>query len=327
MKSKEDEKVGAIGCLCLIGIFLFIKYPLFMCALLALCIVGAIIYSFLQHKEREKLEQERKLAEQRRIQAIADEHELYINCLHAIINSHINTLCLKKKQLIWKDDYGNLKYENWLNEINYFIENVVAPALNFPITNITDAKHNEMVDIILHIVDEYEKKNPHLFADSDVNDMDGIEFEHYCAEILSNAGWNARVTSASGDQGIDIIATCKNVKVVFQCKKYSQDVGNSAVQQIYAGKEFEKAHFAAVITNSAFTKSAKQLAKSTGVYLLHHTDLPQFAKQLGFDNTQSHSSIITNQAPSSSSTFYQIKSDDNSNSQEFISNLDHIIDH
>ncbi len=71
-----------------------------------------------------------------------------------------------------------------------------------------------------------------------------------------------------------------NCKAVFQVKKYSNPVGNKAVQEIVAGKQFEKADIAAVVTNNTYTASAKQIANSTGVYLLHYSELPDFAEKL-----------------------------------------------
>jgi restriction system protein len=115
----------------------------------------------------------------------------------------------------------------------------------------------------------------------DVESLDPIQFEHNCADLLKSTGWNPRVTQASGDQGIDVIAQLGNVKAVFQCKKYSQPVGNAAVQEIIAGKAFEQAHVAAVVTNATYTPSAKQLASTTGVHLLHFSEVTQFAEKLG----------------------------------------------
>ena len=114
-----------------------------------------------------------------------------------------------------------------------------------------------------------------------LDDVSPIDFEHECADLLNQTGWMARVTQASGDQGIDVIATYGNMKAVFQVKKYSQPVGNSAVQEIIAGKAFEQAHVAAVVTNVTYTASAKQLAGVTGVFLLHYSELPNFAETLG----------------------------------------------
>ncbi len=104
--------------------------------------------------------------------------------------------------------------------------------------------------------------------ESDFSPETGIEFEEYCASILSKNGFEqVEVTQASGDQGIDITAYSQGVKYGFQCKFYSKPVGNKAVQEAFAGKEFYKCHVAVVLTNNSFTKSAVDLANRLGVVL------------------------------------------------------------
>ena len=99
------------------------------------------------------------------------------------------------------------------------------------------------------------------------------EREHLVAEQLSCAGWETQLTSASGDQGIDVMAEKFGLSLVVQCKLYSKPVGNAAVQEAIAGKAFAQADYAAVVTNSGFTRSAKELAQTSGVLLLHHDQL------------------------------------------------------
>lgn len=149
-------------------------------------------------------------------------------------------------------------------------------------------KDDDDLDLVLEIVRDliFDYENNTLPKVKNLDDVSPIDFEHECADLLNESGWTARVTQASGDQGIDVIATYENVKAVFQVKKYSQPVGNSAVQEIIAGKAFEQAHVAAVVTNSTFTASAKKLANATGVFLLHYSELPDFAEELGLVETE-----------------------------------------
>ena len=134
---------------------------------------------------------------------------------------------------------------------------------------IADANYRifEIKEKIIEVVAEYKRNSAAIIPDT--HSLDPIQFEHYFAEILRSNGWDARVTQASGDQGINIIATRGNVKAVFLCKKYSQPVGNGEVQEIVAGKQYDQADIAAVVSNAMFTPSAKQLAGTTGVHLLH----------------------------------------------------------
>jgi HJR/Mrr/RecB family endonuclease len=65
----------------------------------------------------------------------------------------------------------------------------------------------------------------------------------------------------------------KAISVVLQCKKSSTPVGNKAVQEAHAGKGFMDADYAIVVSNNSFTPSAKQLASTLGILLLHHDQL------------------------------------------------------
>lgn len=109
--------------------------------------------------------------------------------------------------------------------------------------------------------------------------MDGHDFEYFCADLLQKNGFsNVEVTRGSGDQGIDIIAYKEGVKYGIQCKCYSQNIGNKAVQEAFAGKAFYDCHVAAVLTNQYFTRSAKELAEHNGVLLWDRDKLDYFIR-------------------------------------------------
>lgn len=70
--------------------------------------------------------------------------------------------------------------------------------------------------------DDYES-NADLLYDTvlAVDNMDGTEFEYFCANLLRVNGYtNVRVTSGSGDQGMDILAEKDNAVWGFQCKRW-----------------------------------------------------------------------------------------------------------
>lgn len=98
-------------------------------------------------------------------------------------------------------------------------------------------------------------------------------FEAFCADQLRTCGWEANVTPRGQDQGVDVIAHKNGISIVLQCKFYSNPVGNKAVQEIAAGRVHQQAHYGAVVTNNTYTASARQLAKTNGILLLHHSEL------------------------------------------------------
>ena len=100
------------------------------------------------------------------------------------------------------------------------------------------------------------------------DDMDGHDFEYWCADLLKRSGFSdVVVTSASKDQGGDILATYNDLLYVFQCKRVSKKVGNHAVQEVVSARIYYEADVAVVITNNAFTPSAIELAESADVDL------------------------------------------------------------
>ena len=53
-------------------------------------------------------------------------------------------------------------------------------------------------------------------------DMEGHEFEYFCADILKQKGFvDVEVTRGSGDYGIDILAEKEGVTYAIQCKRYA----------------------------------------------------------------------------------------------------------
>lgn len=98
--------------------------------------------------------------------------------------------------------------------------------------------------------------------------MDGHSFEHWCANLLKRIGYeDVYVTQGSGDQGVDIVAVKDGIRHAFQCKRYSSNVGNTPVQEVYAGMEMYNCSVGTVITNQWFTDSAVELAERVGVNL------------------------------------------------------------
>lgn len=109
--------------------------------------------------------------------------------------------------------------------------------------------------------------------------MEGHDFEHFCAELLKKNGFaNVEVTQGSGDQGIDVLAIKDGIKYGIQCKCYSSDIGNKAVQEVFSGKTFYNCHVGVVLTNRYFTASAKELAEKSGVLLWDRDKLNEMIK-------------------------------------------------
>lgn len=243
---------------CIAFIFVFNQYPVLVTSAL---VFGGIALAWVYMTSRTKARTQ------------LDEAQAF---LHQQLERHSITLVKKLRQTIYEDDYGNHVFDKWHLERDYFIDNVLK-------------KERPDILVLLNrewIANQTDQKALGLYIDqyndgSDIDTLSPVDFEAHCAAILERSGWNAKITKASGDQGIDILANYQGVSAVFQCKKYSSPVGNAAVQEIIAGRVFERATVAAVISNASFTVSARQLAQTSDVHLLHHSELHSFAEKLG----------------------------------------------
>ena len=232
------------------GIFRFLadhKIFFFVGGLIVLAII-----SFYISRERKKEENYRRFIEDSKRYLLAKSKE------------HEKTLGIKRNQILRPNDYGHIdkkQKDEWNAEINTFLVSIQFPSPElFP--------ESDALEIIKMVDTHAENASKNLVYDAEK--VTPREYELMCADILKDSGWEARVTKGSGDQGVDVVAEKSGKKVVLQCKRYSYPVGNSAVQEVLAGKSFYKADVSAVVSNQTFTPSAKELAQSSGVLLLHH---------------------------------------------------------
>lgn len=109
------------------------------------------------------------------------------------------------------------------------------------------------------------------------NDMSGLEFEQYCADLLRNNGYYVKVTKSSGDYGVDLVATDgSGIRYAIQCKYYSNPVNLKAVQEVCAGINRYGCDYGVVMTNSTFTKSAIELARDNNIKLWDRNYIKKF---------------------------------------------------
>jgi restriction system protein len=100
--------------------------------------------------------------------------------------------------------------------------------------------------------------------------------EHYLKELYQSRGYAAEVTSASGDYGADLLLKRDGKKIVVQAKRYAKDVGIKAVQEVMGEKSYYQAEEAWVVSNSYFTKAARELAAKGHVLLVDRDELVDY---------------------------------------------------
>lgn len=223
---------------------------------------------------------------------------------------YVSNLYIKKQQLIYTDDYGDLIESDWEIEKERFIKNKMTLLLDTMINSaikefdstvsLENYKKSFRTDIHRFIKDDiireisymietavinYEFKSSIKEIDDGYSTIkynlnDPILFEKSVANNFTTLGWKTRETKKTGDQGADVIAEKDDINIIVQCKLYSRPIGNKAVQEVVAAQNYYKGNMSLVVSNSSYTKSAQRLAESNGVVLLHYSKLSEFLEKL-----------------------------------------------
>ncbi len=109
--------------------------------------------------------------------------------------------------------------------------------------------------------------------------MDPIDFEHYCAWLYTKEGYKVADTKTSGDEGIDLLLTKGNKKVVVQCKRYSGNVGQPVVRDLYGAMFHVAATEAHLCTTGRISRQAESWAAGKPIELLDGSDMVAWANK------------------------------------------------
>ena len=103
--------------------------------------------------------------------------------------------------------------------------------------------------------------------------MDGAKFEHEMASLFRLAGFQAQVTKASGDGGIDIILTRGTRRIAVQCKRYQKDVGPHVIRDLWGTMHHQGYEEGCIVTTAYFTQGVKDFARGKNIYLINMRDI------------------------------------------------------
>jgi len=200
--------------------------------------------------------------------------------IQSIIENNIKIVAAAYRTSVTSNSFGKKNYNKFIIELEEFIEDnskVLKKMRKFYEKKYEKYEKYETYEIdfiqdsvIKFIEDEIEE----LYQNADyTDDMDPFEYEHYCAEEFKKNGWIAEATQGSSDQGVDVKASRDGIDLVAQCKRFTKPVGNKAVQEVVAGIKYYEADRGIVIAPNGFTKSAKKLAESNNIDLIHHSEI------------------------------------------------------
>ena len=225
-----------------------------------------------KEKERTRLSDDQKANDEQERKAFLRRRFLERQRLIETVDRHRGALIRNIERAMKKNDYGALVEDN---RQEAFVEFFASMDLDMSVIDMVEA-----VELVVEQLEIRDQEDRQVGFDATNLPFDGHAFEKWVAEALIGFGWQAKVTSGSGDQGIDVIAEKDGKKLGIQCKLYSSAIGNKAVQEAHAGKSYYDADAVAVLSNASYTSSAKDLARVTGVELLSHHDIPDLYEKI-----------------------------------------------
>ena len=158
--------------------------------------------------------------------------------------------------LVWITSIGITSYEFW-SGFAVWIFSLIILAAGWSSNSEADKADKRMKEQALV-----------YFGAEDMDDMTGFEFETFLESVFRVLGYNVSTTNTTGDYGVDLLLKKNDSMIAVQAKRHSNNVGNKAVQEVYAGLAHYGADEGWVVTNSYFTNSAIIQANSTNIKLV-----------------------------------------------------------
>jgi HJR/Mrr/RecB family endonuclease len=123
---------------------------------------------------------------------------------------------------------------------------------------------------------------------SGLDTLSGTEFEGLITRLLEHMGFRAGMTKASGDGGIDVVATLDQPLIggryLIQCKRYApgSPVGAATVREFYGALTADRRAVKGIlITTSGFTAQATEFAGGLPIELIARDQLQRLLEQHG----------------------------------------------
>ena len=112
-------------------------------------------------------------------------------------------------------------------------------------------------------------------ASADLHEIDrmgGEQFEAFLEVLFERLGYQVDMTGRY-DKGADLILTREGIRTAVQAKCWKQPVGVEAVRAVIAAMRPYHCSRGMVVTNSVFTRSARQAAEENNIELWDRTTL------------------------------------------------------
>ncbi len=187
------------------------------------------------------------------------------------INNFINRSGREKGRAAWKYiDYGFNK-----DKMNIFLKTLKEDGLK--IKNVDDLEY--ILTDFINKKEEYLLKGGLNNEQKKFNSLSGTDFELLLVRLFESMGYVVEHCGKVGDQGGDLVLNKGSERILIQAKRYTNNIGNGAVQEAVAAKKYYDCSKSVLIGSANFTSGAIDLAKANDVRLLGKKELQELIQK------------------------------------------------
>lgn len=187
------------------------------------------------------------------------------------INNFINRSGMEKGKDAWKYiDYGFNK-----DKMNIFLKTLREDGLK--IKNVDDLEY--ILTDFINKKEEYLLKGGLNNDQKEFNSLSGTDFELLLVRLFESMGYVVEHCGKVGDQGGDLVLNKGSERILIQAKRYTNNIGNGAVQEAVAAKKYYDCSKSVLIGSANFTSGAIDLAKANNVRLLGKKELQELIQK------------------------------------------------
>jgi len=117
------------------------------------------------------------------------------------------------------------------------------------------------------------RKTENRISLEDIDKMEGWKFEEFLKKLFEKMDYSVELTQDSNDYGADLILSKSGERISVQAKRWRENVGRKAVQEVYSSIAHWKTQRGIVVCSSDFTNNAIILAQSCNVELWNRDKL------------------------------------------------------
>lgn len=187
------------------------------------------------------------------------------------VNNFINRSGMEKGRYTWK--YMGYGFNR--DKMNIFLRTLKEDGLK--LKNMDDLEY-----ILTHFINKKEESLLRGGINNDqkyFNSLSGKEFELLLVRLFESMGYIVEHCGKIGDQGGDLIINKGQERILIQAKRYSGSIGNKAVQEAVAAKNYYDCNRSVLIGSSDFTSEAIELAKFNNVRLIGKKELQELIQK------------------------------------------------